>query len=302
MRGARTSAGLGLAVLVVLGAPVVATADTSSVDGVSVRTDDGQVTTAVSISDLYPTATRQAVILLEGPQPERVRRMSLGVGDLLDREHGCNRPETNTGDDSCGDREGELSQYLVLGVTPGRESGPERSCLPLEDATTTTTLPDLADEPVVTGLPDDTGVLCVVLDVTHAERPGDNVTQTDSVDFDLLLAVDETPAVDVLPGVVDPQPTDPADPGDGGDGSADGDSDGSTDGDGAADGGDTAVLGTRYGPPVTPGRIDDEVVLGLPRTGLDAASLLGTGVVLLGVGGAVLVGSRRLRGTSGGTR
>lgn len=279
MRGARTTAGLGLAVLVVLGAPVVAAADTPSVDGVSVRTDDGQVTTAVRISDLYPTATRQAVILLDGPEPERVRRMSLGVEDLLDHENGCNRPETNTGDDSCGDREGELSQYLVLGVTPGRESGPDRACLPLEDATTTTTLPDLADEPVVTGLPDDDGVLCVVLDVTHTERAGDNVTQTDSAEFDLLLAVDETPAVAVLPDVIDP---DPAGPNEGS--------------------GGTAVLGTRYGPPVTPGQVSDGIVLGLPRTGLDAASALGVGLVLLGVGGAVLAGSRRLRGTSGGNR
>lgn len=279
MRGARTTAGLGLAVLVVLGAPVVAAADTPSVDGVSIRTDDGQVTTAVRISDLYPTATRQAVILLDGPEPERARRISLGVGDLLDRENGCNPPETNTGDDSCGDREGELSQYLVLGVTPGRESGPDRACLPLEGATTTTTLLDLADEPVVTGLPDDDGVLCVVLEVTHAERAGDNVTQTDSAEFDLLLAVDETPAVAVLPDVIDPDPAGPNE-----------DSDG------------TAVLGTRYGAPVTPGQISDGIVLGLPRTGLDIAPVLGVGVVLLGVGGAVLAGSRRLRGTSGGNR
>ncbi|UER55206.1 hypothetical protein HJG43_12385 [Kineosporiaceae bacterium SCSIO 59966] len=300
MRGARTTAGLGLAVLVVLGAPVVAAADTPSVDGVSVRTDDGQVTTAVRISDLYPTATRQAVILLDGPEPERVRRMSLGVEDLLDHENGCNRPETNTGDDSCGDREGELSQYLVLGVTPGRESGPDRACLPLEGATTTTTLPDLADEPVVAGLPDDGGVLCVVLDVTHTERAGDNVTQTDSTEFDLLLSVDETPAVGVLPEVIDPEPTTPENPTDSGDGTTDGG--GTTGGDGTTDGDGTAVLGTRYGPPVTPGQVSDGIVLGLPRTGLDAASALGVGLVLLGVGGAVLAGSRRLRGTSGGNR
>lgn len=236
------------------GAPVV---------GVVVAHDDGVVRQSVDISDLYPTASRQVVFLLEGPERSAARRMQVGVGDLVDVENTCNRPERNEGDTTCHepDAGGELSGYLRVVLTAGREtsSGGAPSCAPVGHPQATA-LAELRSSPVVVGLPDDDGVLCVLATFEHAERDGDNVTQTDSVEFDLQLAFD---GATVISSTHAPGP------------------------------GDVVVAG-RSQDAVTPAVLSSGVLdLSLPRTGLPVGTLLLGGGTLLGLGAALVLATAR---------
>ncbi|WP_300007358.1 hypothetical protein [Pseudonocardia sp.] len=196
----RLAAALGLAALalVAIAGPAAADADHPPV-GVVVHHDDGTQSRAIRISQLYPTAERQVVLFLDGESTADARRMQLSVSGLADRENGCGRPETRAGDTSCGDGadQGELSGLVELAVTAGRVDGD--GC-----ATTGTsaesTLRGLSTDPVVVGLPDAGGVLCVVVDLRHAERPGDDVTQSDSARFDLRMDLDAMPVAAAAPG------------------------------------------------------------------------------------------------------
>jgi hypothetical protein len=117
-----------------------------------------------------------------------------------------------------------------------------------------TTLTALLSAPVVIGLPDDEGVLCLLATVEHAERVDDNVTQTDSVEFDLRIGID---------GELVPAAT------------------------------DTEVLGTKFGPTVTPTEVDGgRLELTLPRTGFPAAMIGGGGLLLAGAGALLLTVAR----------
>ncbi|HZI98924.1 MAG TPA: hypothetical protein VFD41_15490 [Actinomycetales bacterium] len=236
------------------------------VTGVVVSHDDGEIRQAVQIADLYPTAIREVVFFLDGDDPADVRRLEFGTGDVVDLENGCNRPEQNAADTTCADDagQGELSDYVELTLTAGRESGgtANRSCTPAGDPNTTT-IAALESDPTVVGLPDDEGVLCVLTAFAHTERDGDNVTQTDAVTFDLLLRFDTV--------TVDEGQTDDPDPDD-----------------------DTEVLGTRFENTVTPTDVTTGVLdLRLPRTGLPVSQLLLGGGVLLGAGAVLLLVSGR---------
>ena len=158
--------------------------------GVLVRHDDGTQSRSIRISGLHPTATRQVVFLLDGEAPREARRMVLAVEDLRDRENGCGRPETREGDTTCGsgDGDGELSSHLGVTLTAGTGDGDH--CTPVPRTAVTTTLRALATEPAVVGLPDRDGLLCVVADIRHDDRPGDDVTQSDSSLFDLRMDLD----------------------------------------------------------------------------------------------------------------
>jgi hypothetical protein len=245
------------------------------ISGIAVAHDDGTVRQAIDISGLYPTVSRYVVFFVEGRDRATARRLQLRVDALVDEENGCNRPESATGDTSCADDKGELSQYLSLAVAPGVEiqTDGSRSCEPLEGRAVTTTLRDLRDEPVVVGLPDDEGVLCVVATFTHDERPGDNVTQSDSTTFDLLLAFD---GESVLPGGEDV----PSDAGHGPD---------------QATNRGTEVLGTKIPASVTPTSVvhGGGLDLGLSRTGAPIGLLLAGGGMLLGAGSLVLLATAR---------
>ena len=269
MKRDRALASLALALGAVVAMPQPAHADESvPVSGIAVHHGDGDIRQAVHIADLYPTAVRDVVFFVDGDNPIAARRMEFRAGDVVDFDNGCNRPEQNTGDTTCTDEagQGELSQYLELELTAGRETSDagDRSCAPA-DETTATTLVALQTDPVVVGLPDDEGVLCVLAAFTHAERDGDNVTQTDSTEFDLLLRFDSTTVDEGQTG--NPETDDP----------------------------DTEVLGTRFENSVTPSTTTTgELDLGLPRTGLPIGTLmLGSGG-LLGAGAILLsLSSRR---------
>ena len=233
-----------------------ALADVAPVTGVVVQHDDGLVRQRVLVADLYPTASRQVVFLLEGDDPGAARRAQISVTSLVDAENECNRPERNTGDTTCDGSQGELSQFLDLSFAPGREvdAAGKRSCTPAGPAVSST-LGALRSAPVVVGLPDDEGVLCLLATVQHAERADDNVTQTDSVEFDLRLGFDVEP----VPATTD-----------------------------------TEVLGTKFGPTVTPTEVDGgRLELTLPRTGFPAAMIGGGGLLLAGAGALLLTVARR---------
>ena len=196
MRRAAAAAAAMTAVLVGTAVPAWAHTDPEPV-GVVVRHDDGSQSRAIRVSDLYPTATRQVVLLLDGEDRAEARRMRLSVEDLLDRENGCGDPETREGDTTCGDDEGELSGHVEVALTAGREDG--GGCTAV-GAPVPTTLRYLADDPAVVGLPAGDGVLCVIVDLRHAEGAGDDVTQSDSTRFDLRMEFDAVPVAGGGPG------------------------------------------------------------------------------------------------------
>lgn len=179
------------AVLLGTAGPATAHADEDPI-GVIVGGEDGTRTPAVRIADLYPTARRQVVFLLDDDAPADTRRMRFGVDNLADQENGCGDPEIREGDTSCGggDGAGELSGLLELTLTAGRQDGGACSAVgtPLR-----TTLRRLADEPAVVGLPAGSDTLCVITDLRHGEGVGDDVTQSDSARFDLRIDVDPRP-------------------------------------------------------------------------------------------------------------
>lgn len=189
MRRAAAATAVTAAVLLGTAAPAWAHTDPEPV-GVVVRHDDGSQSRAIRVSDLYPTATRQVVLLLDGEDRTEARRMRLSVEDLVDRENGCGDPETREGDTTCGDADGELSGHVEVVLTAGREDDGGCAAVGTREATT---LRRLADEPAVVGLPAGDGVLCVVADLRHAEGVGDDVTQSDSTRFDLRMEFDAVP-------------------------------------------------------------------------------------------------------------
>lgn len=166
--------------------PALAEGDSGPV-GIVVRQEDGSQAREVRIAGLYPTAARQVVFLLDGAAAEDARRLRLTVENLVDRENDCLAPEVREGDSACGRVEGDLSGWIGVTVTAGRAEG--AGCAPA-GRPVATTLRAMATEPVVVGLPDHRGRLCVIADLRHGEGVGDDVTQSDSVGFDLWLDLD----------------------------------------------------------------------------------------------------------------
>lgn len=238
-------------------APTATAAEEPAPVGVVVQHDDGTVRQAIRVADLYPTASREVVLFVDGDGPDDVRRMRLTVGNLVDSENDCLRPEVSTGDTSCGDSGGELSGYLRMTFTPGLESGSgsDRSCAPAGGAVVSREFTELTADPAVAGLAADSGRLCVVTEVTHVERPGDNVTQTDATTFDLTIAFDGRTVV------------------------------GGTGADGAQAPVEPTVIDA-----------GDDVDLGLADTGVPISALLLVAGLVLGAGAALLLAGRRPTG------
>lgn len=184
-----------LSIAVLAAQPAVA--QTAPTVGIEVQAGDGSTSTGISIADLYPGATQEAVLFLTGRRADEVDDVAVTLSGLEDLENGCNRPETNTGDTSCGDGpdQGELSRWLAVTYTGGIETTGRtgRACtIPAGTSSTTDLMIDLATLGAVNVAPpanrSDGAVRCVVLEFHHEDRgPGDNVTQTDSVRFDLRI-------------------------------------------------------------------------------------------------------------------
>src|SRR4051794_30842650 len=192
MRAARAAAVAGVVLASLLGAagPAVA-ADPTTATGVVVDQHDGQVLQAVRVTRIYPGASRQVVLFLEDGDAQRARRVQVGVSHLSDLQNSCIHPQGGTGDTSCGqgDDPGELSSHPDVRLAAGTTAGDHRACTPASEPAATS-LPTLRSAPVVVGLPDDDGDLCVVATFTHVDTATDNLTQTDSVAFDLALRFD----------------------------------------------------------------------------------------------------------------
>jgi hypothetical protein len=262
--------------------------DPLPVAGVVVGDGNGVVRQAVQISRLYPGAQQQAVFLLDGADPAKARRMEIGVTSLSDFENGCIHPESGSGDTTCGAGAGagELSRFLDLTLVAGREGivGGGRSCAPV-GAVVHTSLSGLKQQPVVVGLPDDVGVLCVVATFAHRDAVGDNVTQTDDVRFDLRLRFDTLTVGPVVPGPNPSPTTDEPGSGVGGGGTGPSPDDG------------TEVEGVKHEQPVVVDGVHHGQVAfdALPRTGLPVEELLFGAALLIGAGTVMIVVVRARR-------
>jgi hypothetical protein len=262
-------------------------ADPLPVAGVVVGDGNGVVRQAVQISRLYPGAQQQAVFLLDGADPAKARRMEIGITSLSDFENGCIHPEVGTGDTTCGAAagQGELSRFLDVTLVAGREgtAGGHRSCTPVGIAVHTS-LEGLQVQPIVVGLPDNDGVLCVIATFAHRDAVGDNVTQTDTAAFDLRLRFDTLTVTPVIPAP-SPSTDDTGGGGVGGGGSGSNPDDG------------TQVEGVKHERPVVVNDVDrGRVELGgLPRTGLPVGELLLPAAGLLGAGTVMVVVVRARR-------
>lgn len=164
-----------------------------AVTGVVVRTDGGSVAQSIAIQGIYPGSQHETVLFLEGGRTSTVQTVALAVTNVRDLENTCNRPERNTLDDSCGSGQdqGELSEFLELRLASGIESiaSGVRSCIVDTPPTGGQLLREVGD--LVVERPaaaDDDDVVCVAATFRHAVKgPSDNLTQTDSVLFDLEL-------------------------------------------------------------------------------------------------------------------
>lgn len=201
----RLQRGRGMRVALVLGLTVptcflvlapVAEAQTSQdpVSGVIVHTEGGPAAQSVSIQDLYPGTQHESVFFFDGDGSAHIETIALDVTNVRDFENGCNRPEQHTPDLSCGqgDDQGELSGFLELELSWGVEQASGdglRSCLveaaPV-DAHLLSETTRLIVERSSTALSGD--VMCLSATFHHVVKgASDNLTQTDSVLFDLEL-------------------------------------------------------------------------------------------------------------------
>ena len=153
----------------------------------------------LQVDQLYPgSPSAEARYILRRGAGFDGGSFSLGVEDVEDVERGCNRPERNSGDSTCGDGpdQGELSRQLLLGqawtsdvsgcsTAPSPTSG--RVLSTLEDAVLSA--PATLSEGEAVCL-----VIAVVLPTS-----ADNLVQSDLTRLDLRLGLtDAVPAVEVL--------------------------------------------------------------------------------------------------------
>lgn len=157
-----------------------------------VLTDVGSQThTPISVSDLYPglAVTHPLEVALTPNAPQA--GLALTIDGLVDLERDCNHPETTSGDLTCGEDEGELSEQLLLhaALTAGG------SCDDRSDLTRVlapTPLRDVASA----GLLDldaalDPGAQRCLLLTFDLPTTADNLVQTDLARFDLTVRADQ---------------------------------------------------------------------------------------------------------------
>lgn len=176
------------------------------VTGVVVHTDGGPAAQSVTVQDLHPGAQHETVVFFEGEQTARIDTVALDVTNLRDFENGCNRPEQHTADVTCGsgDDQGELSDFLAMelssGIQQANGDGP-RSCVvhsepvgshPLSEMTRQVAERSPAAAPG--------GVMCLTVAFRHIVRgASDNLTQTDSVSFDVELRFQGEDSLEAVP-------------------------------------------------------------------------------------------------------
>jgi hypothetical protein len=225
----------------------------------------GDALVPVEVQGLYPggpVATARYVLRREAGFSGG--SFSVAARDLEDLERGCNRPETTSGDTTCGDGadQGELTQQLLLGHAWSADVG---GCAAASAPTSGQGLAGLED--LVLRAPSalsERDTVCLVVSLA-LPLSADNRVQSDVTRFDLRLGLVDAQPVDVLAGSVD-RPVDLP----------------STRTDGRT--------GTRFGaPPST-----------LPFTGTAVAAFLLWGVVSMLLGWILLKVSRQLTTTAAG--
>lgn len=176
--------------------------------------------TPIEIDDMYPglAVTRPYTVALTATAPDA--NLALAIEALVDLERACNRPETQSGDTSCGEFDGEMSEQLLLSalLTDGDD------CEDTTEATSVlapTTLRDAATIGVLDlGAIVESGTERCLLLTFDLPRAADNLVQSDLARFDLVVHAeqaipDPAPSVgrgtDVLADVLErPAPVGPA--------------------------------------------------------------------------------------------
>jgi hypothetical protein len=152
----------------------------------------------LQVDRLYPGTAAHARFELRRGSSVHGRAFSVGVENVVDLERGCNRPEVNDGDTTCGDGDdqGELSQQLLLTAA---WTAPDDGCLSAPPATTGAALADLEGEALTApAVSSEADSICLVVGLVLPIE-ADNLVQTDLSRFDLRLGlIDTQPSVGVL--------------------------------------------------------------------------------------------------------
>ena len=160
----------------------------------------------VVVTDVYPglVVTQSYDVGLSATAP--AASLTLRLVDLTDHEQGCNDPEIEAGDTTCGGLEGELSEHLLLSaaLTPAGDCATDGTTVlpPIPVATAVRTGPlDL----VTTLEPGEHRCLQLTLDLPWAVG---NLVQSDAATFDIEVHASEAePPPQVLGVVLERPPT-----------------------------------------------------------------------------------------------
>ncbi len=170
---------------------------------ITIEAGDGGVAVPIDIDGLYPGASDEHVFRVSTGSTSISADPTVLIDNLIDWEDGCVHPEVAEGDD-CGEREGELSQDLLVTVsTVAVPLVADCAVATYTEVQPATTLAELAD-----GTDDLIALLDRALTRTEAlcvrfgfELPWEsgNETQSDRSTFDLTFTVeqDTTPSREV---------------------------------------------------------------------------------------------------------
>lgn len=202
----RLAATLGAALVLAMGPSATAAADDMVT---TVRDTAGSVLLGITVDGLYPTDVREHTVFIDIAPTVATGTAAVVVEGVLDQENGCNDPEIDDGDLTCGNDQGELSSQLQMTVTPGRTTGGLTPGCAADAAVpaTTGTLASLQGQVIEVG--EASAVLgrsvCFVLRQELPDQADNNLTQTDHATYDLRilggLATDPDSTI-VLPGPV----------------------------------------------------------------------------------------------------
>jgi hypothetical protein len=194
----RTMTGVTLVLLSLSLLGLVGTAAAQVAPAVELRIVDeqGDEVERISASGMYPTRTVEHTLFVDlvGEVPESA--VALELFNLRDYENGCNRPEIEAGDVTCGPGpdQGELSSQLEVGISVGAVTGESAAptCAgPTQVAPIGMRLDQLEDQVIPVGATDGVASVCVVLSLHFPSLPENNLAQGDTAMFDLRVGLTE---------------------------------------------------------------------------------------------------------------
>lgn len=188
--------GAALAVVILASQPVAA--QSPSVPEIVIGGVGGGEALPLEVDRMYPGGPEAvARYVLRRGSGFSGGSFSTGVEDVEDIERGCNRPESNAGDTTCGAGadQGELSDQLLLGQA---WSSDVANCASAPPPASGSVLRELDD--VVLAAPaalSEGDAVCLVL-AAVLPFSADNLVQTDLARFDLRLGLTDAEPVAVL--------------------------------------------------------------------------------------------------------